>query len=124
MSSKFGTLVNTANRLISNFGQSVTWVRIASVTNSETPWAPETQTRTEVPVDIAFLPVGVQARAYIQHVVGEVPGGSTLGYMGDVGFQPVRTDVVLRDGIEWRIEKVETIQPDGFPILHIVWFLD
>lgn len=73
---------------------------------------------------ICFVPVrDKETRKLFAYLTGtEVKLGSLAGLMGNVSFSPDSKDVVIRDGVELRIENLDLLSPNGQKILWTVEF--
>lgn len=122
---RFDRQIATALRLIAKNGQVVTWqsVENAASVDPDQPWKPSGTTTTERTATICFLPINREGRETIAYLKGSgVATGSVYGLMGNVNFTPTAKDVVLRDGVEMRIENVDLLSPNGQKILYTIEF--
>ena len=123
---RFDAQIKTALRLIAKNGQAAKWriVRDGAPVDSSQPWKPtQPATPVEHDVTICFLPINKEMRETIAYLRGtEVPTGSVMGYMGAVDFEPSSKDVVIRDGVEMRIENIDVLSPNGQIILYTAVF--
>jgi hypothetical protein len=123
---RFDAQIKTALRLIAKNGQAAKWriVRDGAPVDSSKPWKPsQPATPVEHDVTICFLPITKEMRETIAYLRGtEVTTGSVMGYMGAVDFEPSSKDVVIRDGVEMRIENIDVLSPNGQIILYTAVF--
>lgn len=123
---QFDRAIATAKKLIAKNGQSVKWrvVREGAPVDPSKPWKPSAPiSNVEHDVFVCFLPVDKEMREFIRYIRGsEVATGSEMGLMGAVAFEPSQKDVVIRNGIEYRIKSIDRLAPNGDPILYTVEF--
>ena len=123
---RFDTQIKTALRLIARNGQPVKWRVLLDGEPADPlqPWKPsQLAALIEHDVKICFLPITKEMRETIAYLRGtEVNTGSTMGYMGAVSFKPSSKDVVIRDGVELRIENIDILSPNGQVILYTAVF--
>lgn len=118
---RFDRQIDTAKRLITKNGQSVTWrSKTSSIPDPSAPWKPIETSVTDTAVDICFLPASKQTLEFFG--LTEVPIGCVLGLMGQVPFNPSLSDVVIRDGVQLRIESIDRLSPNGQNILYTMVF--
>lgn len=120
---RFDRQVATALRLIAKNGVAVKWRQFVRVEVPGKPWE-TTQTVVEHDTVICFLPIDKENRESISFMVGsDVPVGATMGYMGQVSFEPEGADVVIDyEGKELNIATVQKLAPNGQSILYTVVF--
>ena len=121
---RFDRQIATALRLIEKNGQKVVWRSLAASNNSDEPWNSGTETPTEHDAFICFVPVrDKDTRKLFAYLTGtEVQIGSLAGIMGNVAFEPNAKDVVVRDGVELRIDSIDLLSPNGQKILWTMEF--
>lgn len=122
---EFDRQIATAQRLIRQKGQAVKWRVITNGAPSDPlkPWKPTQSPTVDYAVSICFLPINKETqRTLMLQAKSEVPTSNLMGLMGAVPFAPDMKDVVLRDGKELRIEAIDTLAPNGQPILYTVYF--
>lgn len=121
---KFDRQIETAKRLISKNGQTVTWRKVGVDTpDPSKPWKPAADTSTDTDVVICFLPPGRIGQELIRYLKGtEVTTGSVQGLMSAVDFEPSANDVVIRDGKTLRIKSIDPLSPNGQIILYTIEF--
>ena len=117
---RFDRQIATAKKLISKNGQPVTWRSFAAGANPSQPWKPTAGTSNDTTVEMCFLPATKQTLEFMG--LSEVPVGTVVGLMGLVPFEPSLSDVVIREGKELRIEKIDLLSPNGQKILYTVLF--
>jgi len=119
---RFDRQIAQAERMIARDGEAVKW-RVngdVSPTDPAKPWKPGTASPgTDKDVTICFLPVG----RYLYETVSfmresEVPKGCVVGLMAPVDFEPNVKDVVIRSGVQFRIETIDVLNPNGQVILY------
>lgn len=122
---RFDRQIAMALRLIKKNGQLVTWRQLRdSIPDPEKPWETSPQTPIDHSAYIAFFTIDKDQREFIRYLTGtEAKIGDVLGYMGQVNFNPDSKDVVIRDGVEYRINNVDLLSPNGQKILYTVEFL-
>lgn len=112
----FDRQVATALRLISKNGQAVTWRSLVNgaPVDANKPWKPSAATGTEHSVKIVFLPRKEQNEKSIQYMEkSEVPTGLLKGLMGQVDFVPKLKDVIIRGSLQYEVETIDIIDPNG-----------
>lgn len=122
---RFDRQVAMALRLIKKNGQLVVWRQLVdAIPDPSAPWKTEPGTAVDNDVYIAFFTVDKDQREFIRYLTGtEVKIGDVLGYMGQVNFIPNPKDIVIRDGVEYRILNLDLLSPNGQKILYTVEFL-
>lgn len=127
---RFDRMIKTAERLVAKNGQMVTWRQprpAEALPDAQKPWKPADQGEggnTEYSVMIAFVPDTRQFREFQYYMRdSELKSGVIIGLMaGSVPFAPSNMDVVIRDGVEYRINDIQLISPNGQKILYKVEF--
>lgn len=119
--------IETAKRMISKYGQSVTWrKRTEILEDDDKPWEPsegDEGSPVDATVSICFLPMDLQNKKLIQYMTGkEVATGFLVGLMGEVSFSVDIKDTVVRGSEVLKIASIDTLAPNGRPILHTVEF--
>lgn len=125
----FNRQIATAKRLITKYGQSVVWQQIRDLPSidSDEPWkAGGAATAVNITVKIVFIPnTRINYETLKAMIAGfEISTGQTLGYMAAQSFTPSRKDIVIRNGVQYRIEKVNELNVDGSPIIYTIAFND
>lgn len=123
--SVFDRQIATATRLIKKYGQSVTWRSLpdGTVTDPDKPWRPVNGGHVDHSPIICFLPDDRENRQFYAYLTGkEVSSGTTLGYMAAVNFEPKLKDIVIRDGVEYQIQNINLLSPNGENILYTIEF--
>jgi hypothetical protein len=121
---KFDRQIDTALRLIKQYGQTVIWEKKLSLSAPDPtkPWEQVASTALYEPY-ICFLPLDLQGKEFLQSLGGgEAASGAFYGLMGNVPFVPDRLDVVTRDGIKLDIESIDLLSPNGQKILYTIIF--
>lgn len=120
--------IATAKRLIAQKGRKVVWRKHAPgvLPDAAKPWEPGSDTTTDYPVTIVFLPEGLQTRAFMQTVLGtDIVAGFDYGLMAAVSFAPTIKDEVYDEaGAELlrTVQSVDPLAPNGDIILYTLRF--
>jgi hypothetical protein len=114
--------IASAKRAIAAKGQECVWAKPAERDPASKPWRDvRAGEPPEATVRIAWFPPDQQQFKFAQDN-GGVPEGFEVGLMGAVDFEPALTDPIFRSGgdsvIVW---KLESLAPDGDPIIWTVW---
>jgi hypothetical protein len=123
----FDRQIATAKRLIAKNGQLVEWHVPTPGLPADPlkPWKP-TAPGTDVSHDvrIVFLPASRVNYEFIRALANspDVIGGKSYGLMAAVDFEPSKSDYVMRDGVQYRIEYIDVISPNGEKILYRIGF--
>jgi hypothetical protein len=121
----FDRQIATAKRLIEKNGQVVQWhVPTPGAADPATPWKPTIGTDVSHDVRIVFLPAS-RVNYELIRALGNAPdivGGKSYGLMAAVDFVPSKLHYVMRDGVEYRIEYIDPLAPNGEIILYTVGF--
>lgn len=127
--SRYDRALATVSRLISRYGEAVTWNQIVDgdPSDSAKPWAPSTPTGTPVSFSpkIVFTKTkseryGQEFRTYMPQT--EIPAGFQLGLLaGDCGFEPALKDEVIRNGVTLAVEKIDRLKPGDTVIMYYLW---
>lgn len=115
--------IATAQRLIREKGQSVTWrsVRDGAPGDSSQPWKPGAAVNTDNTVNMVFLPPDRRNSEFLRLLADtELPKGDVLGYMGAVSFTPSLKDIIIRGSETYTITSLDHLQPNEESILWIV----
>lgn len=121
--------VATATKLINKYGANATWKVYGSTVDNSQPWkstAPGTGP-TEYAIKIVLLPesTGDNPLEMLSHLLAgtSVPVGAEQGLMaGSVAFVPAVNDSVVINGKTRQFKAIDTLQPDGNPILYTLTF--
>lgn len=123
---QFDRQIATAQRLIKKNGQQITWRKINDATpaDPDAPWNGGTQTVVEKQPFICFVPAkDSSTRIFMAYLAGtEVKTGRLAGLMGAVDFVPDDKDIVVRDGVELRIDSIDKLSPNGQAVLYMIEF--
>lgn len=125
MTGRFDRQIATAKRLIQKNGQKVTWrvMTDGAPADENKPWKAGVGSYEEHEVFICFLPEDLRNKEFIRYLTGmEVTTGTIIGLLGNVPFNPSPKDVVIRDGVEYRINDIELLSPNGQKVLYTVEF--
>lgn len=115
-----------AKRLIAKKGQLVTWVpQDVTIPDNTKPWktAPVGSPPT-FPVSMVFLSSGktvIEAQSHL-FTGTSVPDGAPKALMGVVPFTPKINDTVLRGSETLTVKSIDTLAPNGDPILYTIYF--
>lgn len=117
---RFDRQIQTALRLIAKNGMDVTYRRIVdgAPADPNKPWNPGASVNTDVPVKICFLPINrdnKESFSLPQNM--EIPMGCELGLMGDWGFEPKGKDIIIKNGVHYRIFTFQRLAPNDQRIL-------
>jgi hypothetical protein len=120
-----------AKKTIAKKGQVVTWrIRAQGTTDAgqvagATKWRPKAvppATPDDRPVSMVFFPVGKEKSESLRAMGVEVVTGMQMALMGAVDFEPSQKDAVIRAGVLMPIEHIETLAPNGDPIVYEIVF--
>lgn len=117
---KYDRQVATAKKLIKKYGSIEIFRQIRDVADPEKPWEDDGKVTTDTPVYMVFINDSTSlAEVFAAYLAGTtIADGSTVVYIADFGLQPTNKDVLIKDGVEYRIESVETLKPATQTILH------
>lgn len=118
--------IAAAQQMIAEAGQSVTWHKLSdgAPPDANKPWLPSSGVPVNYTVNIVFLPIDRVNERFLQALRGtEIPSGSFQGLMGAVDFIPSIKDKVTRNGVVLQIRSIDTLAPNGDPILHTIEFI-
>jgi hypothetical protein len=120
----------TVKRLLTHYGQSVTWQRIVpgALPDPSKPWIAGAPTMIAESVRIAFFSesAGIpQEMKSLLHYAkdSEIFTGKNYGLMPVYDFVPSMNDVVIRDGLELRIQAMDPLRINGETIMHAIRFV-
>ena len=121
---RYDRQIETAKRLIKKYGQSVIWRQLNEfIPDTDKPWKPETLPGTDYTPEMAFFTINKENRQFIHFITGtEAKIGDVYGLMGNVSFTPSLKDIVIRDGVEYRILNIDLLSPNGQKVLYTVEF--
>lgn len=123
---QFDRQIATAQRLIKKNGQKIVWRKLADATpsNPAEPWNGGTNVPVEHSPFLCFVPAKESAtRVFMAYLAGtEIKTGRLAALMGAVDFVPDSKDIVVRDGVELRIDSIDVVSPNGQPILYMIEF--
>ena len=123
MPTVFTRQIAMAKRMISKYGQSVTWRQQAdgAPPDPTKPWEPGAASTTDHTVKIAFFPEDFFLLRTQQRARNDViPEGYEVGYMAQQSFTPKIKDVVIRGSQQLRVAYLDALHPDGTDILYRV----
>lgn len=118
--------IATALRLIAKYGQVCEWRKTGVVVPDDParPWLGGSQSQVLHQPSIAFVPATSGASDFgltkFRQGGGDSASFSTFGLMGAQDFTPEVVDKLTRDGEPLVIVAVDTLAPNGEPILHIL----
>lgn len=121
---RFDRQIEMAKRLIKKNGQTVTWRQLnETIPDAGKPWKPESLPGTDYTPEIALFTINKENRQFIHFITGtEAKIGDVYGLMGNVSFEPSLKDIVIRDGVTYRILNIDLLSPNGQKILYTVEF--
>lgn len=123
---KFDSQIATAQRLIKENGQLVSWKQQSvAIADDTKPWNSSRANEVSYPVYIVFLsPRSNGLLNVFQLLKGtDITTGGNRGLMGAVtGFTPQITDKVIRDGVTYAINSIDVLAPNGQTILYKIEF--
>lgn len=116
----------TAKRLIDKYGQAVTWrvINDAAPADPSQPWKPTGAAPTDYPVKIVFITTNRSGFETLARLLGaEIAVGNVDGLMaGLLPFDPKLKAEVIRGTETLKPQYVDTLAPDGAPILNTIRF--
>lgn len=121
----YSRAIESARRLIERYGARCVWEQSTVVANTDTPWIPQEPTALTYNVSIVFFSANSSVAASLRFLRGtDVVAGRQYGLMPFSNFIPQMTATVRRlsDNAVFLIESVDTLAPDGTPILHTIDF--
>jgi hypothetical protein len=110
---------------IQDRGQRVIWrtVENAPPVNADEPWKPNGLITVDKTVYIVFLPIKrIGFETLLLRNGMDVPKGNLAGIMGAVDFTPALKDVIIRNGVQLHVCKVDPLAPNGTTILYKLEF--
>lgn len=110
----FERQTKTAQKLISKYGQDVTFVHILDEKQNDRPWLTQVRDEAELTVKMVFLPLnrsGLETLTLMNK--SEVAQKALLAYMPKQNFEPSLNDYVIRDGERLEILSIDEINPNG-----------
>ena len=120
----FDRQIATAKRLIAKNGRLVIWRVILDGTMVDPlkPWEPGAAQVTDYPdTPIVFLPTGYKGETTLfRSKTGEQSSGTFQILMGAVPFEPSNKDVIIDGSIEYRIDYIDKLAPNGDAILYTI----
>lgn len=121
----FDPQIASAIRMIEKYGQEIEWRQTSEgvPVDPSKPWlGNETVHSTHNP-SIVFLPTSRENMALIRALSETtIRTGSLIGLMGAVDFKPDDTDTVKRGDEVLTISYIDTLAPNGEPILYTIGF--
>jgi hypothetical protein len=121
MTDIFASLADTATRLLTAYGQEVTFransEQVAADPNK--PWKPNVKDYYDYTVRIVF--VSDTRRGYEPQRLrdgSEVPKGNSVGIMAAQTFTPNLRDSIIRGGVTYGICTIEPIAPNGTVVAY------
>jgi hypothetical protein len=120
---KFDRAVATAQRLISENGQSVLWRQISAGAAVGTPWGDATVTTIDYTVNMVFFPDTMANHEWLATRPQDgIPRGGVVGLFTTALFIPTVNDVVVRNGKNMTVVSVDQLSPNGQAIYYEVRF--
>ncbi|QZA70455.1 head-to-tail stopper [Erwinia phage AH03] len=118
---KYDRQIATAKRLIKKYGSPVTFRQVRdAVSDPAKPWDDLPAVTIDKTVDAVFVDDSSTLQqvfaAYLSGTV--IPDGQVTVFLPDFGLQPSNKDVIIKDGVEYRIAKVGTLKPADQIIMH------
>lgn len=123
--SRYASMIASAKRLITSYGQVVTWRKLDDgvPTDDDEPWKPVSARTVDISVQMVFLPDDRRGYETLAALAGtDVPRGKLIGYIAQQSFRPSLKDVVIRDGEALAIRNITPISPAGEVIMYTVEF--
>lgn len=120
--SVFTGFIATANRLISKYGQDVSWSKdeLAPIDQTK-PWLGNTNVPTLYVPRVCFVPASGNTfgmeRYRAQIEAGEI---SLFGLMAPQDFEPELSDTVIRDGSPLIIKWIDTLKPADEVVIYVL----
>jgi len=115
--------IRIIDRFIPNPNAIYTRIANGTVANVDEPWIVETPTPNNLNVKIVFDTKDLESHRFSQYQkTNELNSGEYLGYMLDYGWKPAKKDTVLYNGRVFTVSAIDTVQPLGNRILHILNF--
>lgn len=115
--SQYENMIGMALRLIAKYGQEMIWRKVENGTplDPNKPWLPGDSAFVDYIVPIAILPNDRENRETVRYLADTtLKIGDSIGYMGQVTeFAPKAKDVIVRNGIEYVIENIVSIEPNN-----------
>lgn len=118
--------IQTAKRLIAKFGESCFWKQYNDTAPADAtkPWLLQDTGAVSNPANIVFLSRNRQNEAFMQALgKSDIRVGRVYGLMGEVTFVPTLKDCVVRaNGDIYKINRIDTLCPNGQNILYTIDF--
>lgn len=114
------SMIEVAVSMLDEFGQTAIFRSKANpISTNGMDWRPTNQDPNDITVKMAFLPRRRQTQE-TQYIINgsDLPTGMTTVLVAPMSVLPTTKDVIIRDGIELRIESINTINVNGQIILH------
>ncbi len=123
MTGVYATQIANAKRQIAAKGEACMWAFPAAATEDpDSPWL-TTDGATPAPVAVKILMLPGRSPFQKFNKDTEAVGGSMYGLMGAVDFVPVKTGIVTRsNGTKLSIVSIDSLEPNGSPILYTIEF--
>lgn len=116
--------IDSVLRLVAKYGQTVTWRKATSgIVDTNKPWI-----KTEDLIDtyfpkVLFLPKYWRTTGTSEYIMGEIPTGEMIGYMGNtdslvstngvIGLTVSINDTLLVGTKEYILDPFEALNPNG-----------
>lgn len=112
-----------AQKQIKRKGQACTWRKLPRNANVTQPWKGQSTAPTDFPVSIVFLKQGLNSALLHLLTNTDVTEGAPDAIMaGGLSFEPELTDVVIQNGQTMVLEAIDSLAPDGTPIIYYLRF--
>jgi hypothetical protein len=116
--------IKDAQNDIKEAGQACTWRKLPRNANAQQPWKGQNAAPGDFPVSILFLKQGLNSALLHLLKNTDVTEGAPDAIMaGGQAFTPEITDVVIQNGVTRAIEAIDSLAPDGTPILYYLRFV-
>lgn len=120
----FDRIASSAARLISKFGQDVTY-RVATTAIGSSPWQGDSPVFIDYTVKAVFIPVDrVDRDTMVYREMSDIPIGFVTMYIGRVPFVPKLKDSVLREGKVLSVSRVQAYKPNEEVIAYVLELLE
>jgi hypothetical protein len=112
--------IATAKRLIEANGQSVLWRVPFRASPVDQPWRDtEAGDPIDTPVKILWVTPKFRTMAFLQLLKGtDIPIGTEEALMPAYAFTPDQTDLLVVDGVEQSLYRIDPLKPNGVPVFY------
>lgn len=117
----FDRQIALVKKTIAAKGEPCEWTHHALTTPDATkPWNPGDDTTGVYPVNVLW-DFNASMRVQFTNRAVELPAGAKVGIISAQQFVPMIQDTITRgDGSVWTVDVIDTLDPDGAPILYYV----